>query len=40
MANLLEGSVRKQGERVRIVAELINAADGREHYGPKLTTAS
>ncbi len=29
VANLLEGSVRKQGERVRIVAELINAADGR-----------
>src|SRR5438552_10723530 len=25
---LLEGTVRKQGERVRIVAELINAADG------------
>jgi serine/threonine-protein kinase len=30
VANLLEGSVRKQGERVRIVAELINAPDGRE----------
>src|SRR4029077_8148020 len=29
VAKLLEGSVRKQGERVRIVAELINAADGR-----------
>src|SRR5947208_6678655 len=29
VANLLEGSVRKQGDRVRIVAELINAADGR-----------
>jgi TolB-like protein len=27
---LLEGTVRKQGERVRIVAELINAADGIE----------
>ncbi|OOG60024.1 tetratricopeptide repeat protein [Rhodanobacter sp. C03] len=27
---LLEGTVRRQGERVRIVAELINAADGRE----------
>jgi serine/threonine-protein kinase len=27
-ATLLEGTVRKQGERVRIVAELINAADG------------
>src|SRR6184192_4606519 len=27
--NLLEGSVRKQDDRVRIVAELINAADGR-----------
>ena len=27
--NLIEGSVRKQGERVRIVAEFINAADGR-----------
>src|SRR5438874_5460106 len=25
---LLEGTVRKQGERVRIVAELVNAADG------------
>jgi serine/threonine-protein kinase len=30
VANLLEGSVRRQGERVRIVAELIRAADGRE----------
>jgi TolB-like protein/Tfp pilus assembly protein PilF len=30
VAHLIEGSVRKQGERVRIVAELINAADGRE----------
>jgi TolB-like protein/Tfp pilus assembly protein PilF len=30
VSNLLEGSVRKQGDRVRIVAELINAADGRE----------
>src|SRR5438477_10547077 len=29
VTTLLEGSVRKQGERVRIVAELINAADGR-----------
>jgi serine/threonine-protein kinase len=29
-ATLLEGTVRKQGERVRIVAELINAADGIE----------
>ena len=29
VANLLEGSVRKQGDRVRIVAELINAVDGR-----------
>src|ERR1700730_2476535 len=29
VAHLIEGSVRKQGERVRIVAELINAADGR-----------
>ncbi|HYT19086.1 MAG TPA: adenylate/guanylate cyclase domain-containing protein [Candidatus Polarisedimenticolia bacterium] len=28
--NLLEGSVRKQGDRVRIVAEMISAADGRE----------
>jgi len=27
--HLIEGSVRKQGDRVRIVAELINAADGR-----------
>ena len=30
VANLIEGSVRKEGERVRIVAELINAIDGRE----------
>ena len=30
VATLLEGTVRKQGERVRIVAELINAADGTE----------
>ncbi len=29
VTNLIEGSVRKQGDRVRIVAELINAADGR-----------
>jgi TolB-like protein len=29
VASLIEGSVRKQGERVRIVAELINAHDGR-----------
>ena len=29
VANLIEGSVRKQGDRVRIVAELICAADGR-----------
>jgi serine/threonine-protein kinase len=29
VANLIEGSVRKQGDRVRIIAELINAADGR-----------
>jgi TolB-like protein/cytochrome c-type biogenesis protein CcmH/NrfG len=29
VAHLIEGSVRKQGERVRIVAELINVADGR-----------
>ena len=27
--HLIEGSVRKQGDRVRIVAELISAADGR-----------
>ena len=30
MSTLLEGTVRKQGDRVRIVAELINAADGTE----------
>ncbi|MEO9002831.1 MAG: hypothetical protein ABI287_14850 [Rhodanobacter sp.] len=30
VATLLEGTVRRQGKRVRIVAELINAADGRE----------
>jgi TolB-like protein/Tfp pilus assembly protein PilF len=29
VANLIEGSVRKQGDRVRIIAELISAADGR-----------
>ena len=29
VANLIEGSVRKQGDRVRIVAELISAGDGR-----------
>ena len=29
VAHLVEGSVRKQGDRVRIVAELINAVDGR-----------
>jgi TolB-like protein len=30
VSTLLEGTVRKQGNQVRIVAELINAADGRE----------
>ena len=30
VATLLEGTVRKQGERVRIVAELVNAANGIE----------
>src|SRR5438045_4777318 len=30
VATLLEGTVRKQGDRVRIVAEVINAADGIE----------
>jgi len=30
VATLLEGTVRKQGERVRIVAELVNTADGIE----------
>jgi len=30
VATLLEGTVRKQGDRVRIVAELVNAADGIE----------
>jgi serine/threonine-protein kinase len=29
VGHLIEGSVRKQGDRVRIVAELISAADGR-----------
>src|SRR5205814_2599058 len=30
VSTLLEGTVRKQGERVRIMAELVNAADGIE----------
>src|SRR5262249_18644240 len=30
VSTLLEGTVRKKGDRVRIVAELINAADGSE----------
>jgi TolB-like protein/cytochrome c-type biogenesis protein CcmH/NrfG len=30
VSTLLEGTVRKQGDKVRIVAELINAADGAE----------
>jgi TolB-like protein len=30
VSTLLEGTVRKQGDKVRIVAELINAADGME----------
>jgi TolB-like protein len=30
VTTLLEGTVRKQGQRVRIVAELVNAADGIE----------
>ena len=32
VAHLIEGSVRKQGDRVRIVAELINAPDGRSMW--------
>jgi serine/threonine-protein kinase len=32
VSTLLEGTVRKQGDRVRIVAELINAADGIEMW--------
>ena len=32
VSTLLEGTVRKQGDRVRIVAELINAADGTEMW--------
>jgi TolB-like protein len=32
VTTLLEGTVRKQGDRVRIVAELINAADGIEMW--------
>jgi serine/threonine-protein kinase len=30
VSTLLEGTVRKQGDQVRIVAELVNAADGTE----------
>ena len=30
VSTLLEGTVRQQGDRVRIVAELVNAADGTE----------
>ena len=30
VSTLLEGTVRKQGDRVRIVAELVNASDGSE----------
>jgi len=30
VSTLLEGTVRKQEDRVRIVAELVNAADGSE----------
>jgi TolB-like protein len=30
VSTLLEGTVRKQGDKVRIVAELVNAADGSE----------
>jgi TolB-like protein len=30
VSTLLEGTVRKQGDKVRIVAELVNAADGME----------
>jgi TolB-like protein len=30
VSTLLEGTVRKQGEKVRIVAELVNASDGSE----------
>src|SRR5438552_5053765 len=34
VSTLLEGTVRKQDDRVRIVAELINAADGIELWTP------
>src|SRR6201984_2825634 len=36
VSTLLEGTVRKQGERVRIVAELINAADWVEMWARTL----
>jgi len=36
VTTLLEGTVRKQGDQVRIVAELINAADGSELWSRTL----
>src|ERR671925_1382595 len=36
VSTLLEGTVRKQGDKVRIVAELINAADGIEVWNRTL----
>jgi TolB-like protein len=32
VANLLEGSIRKEGKQLRITAQLIDSADGAEHW--------
>ena len=35
VSNVLEGSVRKAGNRIRITAQLINAADGTHHWSER-----
>ncbi len=40
VAHVLEGSVRKSGKRVRIAAQLIEAADAIRTCGPRPTTAT
>jgi len=40
VGTILEGSVRRVGNRIRVTAELINATDGYHKSGPSATTGS